>query len=144
MTSRRSWVLLVVLAALGAALIGGVGHDNASGDSPESLPHSAQSARVERALAEFPDAGVASAIAVVTRVDAGQLTEADRSAAAAAVARGVAAGAGGTGAAGGLRPAPDGGAVIGQIPVPSDLSGRALTDGIDRIRAAAHAGSPRT
>ncbi|WP_405138293.1 MMPL family transporter [Nocardia sp. NBC_01388] len=142
MTSRRSWVLLVVLAALGAALIGGVGHDNASGDSPESLPHSAQSARVERALAEFPDAGVASAIAVVTRVDAGQLTEADRSAAAAAVARGVAAGAGGTGAAGGLRPAPDGGAVIGQIPVPSDLSGRALTDGIDRIRAAAHAGLP--
>ncbi|WP_194818884.1 MMPL family transporter [Nocardia sp. XZ_19_385] len=120
-------------------MIGGAGENDASGESPQSLPDSAQSTRIEQVLAEFPDAGTSSVIAVVTRADAGGLTAADRQAAMAAVTRAANA----TGAAPSeLVPAPDGAAVLGQIPISAQSSGTALTEQIERVREAARAGLP--
>ncbi|MEV0247105.1 MMPL family transporter [Nocardia sp. NPDC050712] len=137
-TSRRSWLLLVVLLAAAGALIGGVGENDTAGQSPRSLPDSAQSTRIEQVLAEFPDAGAASAVAVLTRADGGVLTESDRTAGTAAVTRAAA----GEGPLGELRYAPDGAAAIGVIPIPATLSGEALTEHIFGVRTAAREGLP--
>lgn len=137
-TARTSWVLLLVLAAASIGLIGAVGENESAGQAPTALPSSAESARVEQALEEFPDAGTAAAIVVVTRADGGDLTDDDRNATAEAVARA-------SGRAPGpsdLIAAPDRKAAIGQVPVDADLSGFALTDRIDQIRAAARDGLP--
>ncbi|MGY1980079.1 MMPL family transporter [Nocardia gipuzkoensis] len=137
-TARTSWVLLLILAAASIGLIGAVGENETAGQAPTALPSSAESARVEQALGEFPDAGTAAAIIVVTRADGGELTEDDRGATAAAVARA----AGRTPGRGDLLAAPDRKAEIGQVPVDADLSGFALTDRIRDIRAAAREGLP--
>lgn len=137
-TARTSWVLLLILAAASIGLIGAVGENETAGQAPTALPSSAESARVEQALGEFPDAGTAAAIIVVTRADGGELTEDDRGATAAAVARA----AGRTPGPGDLLAAPDRKAEIGQVPVNADLSGFALTDRIRDIRAAAREGLP--
>ncbi|MBF6338530.1 MMPL family transporter [Nocardia abscessus] len=137
-TARTSWVLLLVLAAASIGLIGAVGENETAGQAPTALPSSAESARVEQALDEFPDAGTAAAIIVVARADGGELTEDDRAATAAAVARAS----GRTPGPGDLLAAPDRKAAIGQVPVNADLSGFALTDRIQEIRAAAREGLP--
>ncbi|MBF6219354.1 MMPL family transporter [Nocardia abscessus] len=137
-TARTSWVLLLILAAASIGLIGAVGENETAGQAPTALPSSAESARVEQALGEFPDAGTAAAIIVVTRADGGELTEDDRAATAAAVARTS----GRTPGPGDLLAAPDRKAAIGQVPVNADLSGFALTDRIQEIRAAAREGLP--
>ncbi|UGT69292.1 MMPL family transporter [Nocardia gipuzkoensis] len=137
-TARTSWVLLLILAAASIGLIGAVGENETAGQAPTALPSSAESARVEQALGEFPDAGTAAAIIVVTRADGGELTEDDRGATAAAVARA----AGRTPGPGDLLAAPDRKAEIGQVPVNADLSGFALTDRIRDIRVAAREGLP--
>ncbi|MBP2192770.1 MMPL family transporter [Nocardia goodfellowii] len=140
-THRRSWALLLVLLAIALAIIGGAGGNDAAGESPKSLPDNAQSTRIEQVLDEFPDAGAASVIAVVTRSDGGQLGQSDRQAAAAAVTRAAeAAGAGP--APNQLVAAPDGAAVLGQVPISGKSSGTALTELVERVRAAARAGLP--
>ncbi|MGK8508746.1 MMPL family transporter [Nocardia asiatica] len=138
MTARTSWVLLLALAAASIGLIGAVGENEAAGQAPTALPSSAESARVEQALADFPDAGTAAAIVVVTRADGGELTEDDRNATAAAVARAS----GRTPGPANLLAAPDRKAAIGQVPVDAGLSGFPLTERISDIRTAARAGLP--
>ncbi|WP_280475072.1 MMPL family transporter [Nocardia asiatica] len=138
MTARTSWVLLLALAAASIGLIGAVGENEAAGQAPTALPSSAESARVEQALADFPDAGTAAAIVVVTRADGGELTEDDRNATAAAVARAS----GRTPGPADLLAAPDRKAAIGQVPVDAGLSGFPLTERISDIRTAARAGLP--
>ncbi|WP_245671560.1 MMPL family transporter [Nocardia amamiensis] len=137
-TARGSWVLLLVLAAASLGLIAAVGENEAAGQAPDALPPSAQAAQVERALEEFPDAGSAAAIIVVTRADGGNLTDDDRNATAAAVTRA----AGRSPGPGDLLTSPDQKAAIGQVPVQADLSGFALTDRIQDIRSTARAGLP--
>lgn len=137
-TARTSWVLLLVLAAASIGLIGAVGENEAAGQAPTALPSTAESARVERALEEFPDAGTTAAIIVVTRADGAELTEDDRDATAAAVTRAS----GRAPGPGELLAAPDRKAAIGQVPVSADLNGFALTDRVGEIRAAARDGLP--
>ncbi|MEU2104529.1 MMPL family transporter [Nocardia sp. NPDC019255] len=137
-TARTSWVLLVVLAAASIGLIGAVGENESAGQAPTALPSSAESARVEQALKEFPDAGSAAAIIVVTRADGGELTDDDRDATVAAVARASGRAPGPTD----LLASPDRKAAIGQVPVDAELSGFALTDRIGDIRTVAGDGLP--
>ncbi|WP_051037177.1 MMPL family transporter, partial [Nocardia otitidiscaviarum] len=138
-TARRSWLLPILLIAVGGALMAGIGENDTAGSAPRSLPASSESARADRTLEQFPDADTAAAIAVVTRADGGALTESDRAAAADAVARATASGAPPADA---LVPAPDGAAVLASIPVPADLSGTELSDRVDRLREDARAGLP--
>ncbi|MFE3447165.1 MMPL family transporter [Nocardia sp. NPDC059180] len=137
-SSRRSWWLLVVLAIGAMGLIGAIGENESAGEAPKSLPDGSQSAQIAQSLAQFPDAGSAAAVIVFTRADGSTLTEADRAAARAAVAR-----AGATAPDSvRLAPAPDGAAVVGTVTVPAQLSGFALTDEIDRIRTSTVSGLP--
>ncbi|GAB3701302.1 MMPL family transporter [Mariniluteicoccus flavus] len=136
------WVApLVLLAAL--LLSGGVMAWGAGGDgegSPNSVPPSSEAARVTDLQKQFPDAGVAPVLAVVTRADGGQLTPADLGAAAQArprmleVDRGQV---GGAPAGPPILPAPDGRAALVLVPVDAELNGLRLTDTVTEIRAAA-------
>ncbi|MEU7634092.1 MMPL family transporter [Nocardia sp. NPDC049220] len=137
MTARRSWVLLLVIIAASAGLIGAVGENTAAGQAPDSLPSSAPSARVEQVLGEFPDAGSTAAIVVVTRADGGDLSDDDRAAMAAAIMRAT-----GQQSAGPILTSPDQQAAIGQVPVDAELSGFALTDRVEDIRASTDEGLP--
>ncbi|MEU4343152.1 MMPL family transporter [Nocardia sp. NPDC023852] len=136
-TARKSWVLLLVVVAASLGLIGAVGKNEAAGQAPVSLPPSAQSARVEQALAEFPDGGSYAAIVVATRADNGELTDDDRAATASATAR-----AAGQPSTGPIITSPDRKAAIGQVPVSAELTGFALTDRVEDIRAVAADGLP--
>ncbi|WP_282781514.1 hypothetical protein, partial [Nocardia sp. CC201C] len=55
-TARRSWLLPILLIAVGGALMAGIGENDTAGSAPRSLPASAESARADRALEQFPDA----------------------------------------------------------------------------------------
>ncbi len=135
--ARRSWALLILLAALAGALIGGVGGNDGGTSGPTTLPETAESARARATLADFPGGDTATAIVVVTRHDGHELTAADKAATAAAVQR----------AAGTPGPEPvvseDERAAIGRVQVDSALSGFDLTDRVDQIRAAADNGLPQ-
>ncbi|MFD6159855.1 MMPL family transporter [Nocardia sp. NPDC060256] len=142
-TARTSWLLLLLLAVVAGGVIGGVGGNDTAGESPATLPDSAQSARVKQALTQFPDAGASSAIVVLTRTDGADLSTSDRTAAAATLARTATAAGNPNGAsAGAMVEAPDHKAVIGPVPVPAELSGFELSEQIDRLRQAARDGLP--
>lgn len=128
----------MVLAVTAIGLIGGVGENESAGEAPNSLPDGRQSAQIEQVLAEFPDAGSAAAVIVISRDDGAALSEADLTAGRAALARA------GSGEPGELPliTAPDGAAAIGRIPVSARLSGFALTDEIERLRTETTAGLP--
>ncbi|MFE5459979.1 MMPL family transporter, partial [Nocardia sp. NPDC056564] len=138
-TGRRSWLVLPLLVLAAGLVLGAVGSNDSAGQSPKSLPDSAQSARAQQALRQFPDAGAGSAIVVATRTDGGDLTESDTAAATAAFRRALGVQPGTDEA---LTPAPDRKAAIGQVPVPGELSGSALTERVDQLRQAAKDGLP--
>ncbi|WP_405179176.1 MMPL family transporter [Nocardia sp. NBC_01377] len=140
-TSRRSWVFLLLLIGLSAALIGGIGDNDTAGQAPNSLPDASESARAKEAAAQFPDSGAASAIVVVTRTDDGTLTESDRAATVEALTRANVAGAAGREQTAPV-PSQDGRALLGQVSIPARLNGSALTDRIDAVRQAAGEGLP--
>ncbi|WP_194837325.1 MMPL family transporter [Nocardia sp. XZ_19_369] len=127
-TARRSWLLLVLLAAVSAGLIGGIGGNDAAGEAPNSLPGSAESARVKELLTQFPDAGTAPAVVVVTRTDGAELAADEVAALRVRL--------------GELAISPDRQAAIGRLPVDAKLSGFALTDRIDELRESVKAGQP--
>ncbi|WP_054816836.1 MMPL family transporter [Nocardia arizonensis] len=138
-TARRSWVFLLLLIAASAALTAGIGGNDTAGQAPKSLPDTAESARAAQTAQQFPDAGSAAAIVVVTRTDGAAITESDRGAATAALDRAEP----GLGA-GGYLSSEDGKALIGRIPIPADLNGTALTDRVDALRTAVRDGAPDT
>ncbi|KAA8883817.1 MMPL family transporter [Nocardia colli] len=127
-TARKSWLLLVLLAAVSAGLIGGIGGNDAAGEAPNSLPGSAESAQVKELLTQFPDAGTAPAVVVVTRTDAAELRVDDLT--------------GLRSKLGDLAMSPDRKAAIGRLPVDAKLSGFALTDRINELRDTVKAGQP--
>lgn len=127
-TARKSWLLLLVLAAVSAGLIGGIGGNDAAGEAPNSLPGSAESAQVKELLTQFPDSGTAPAVVVVTRTDAAEL--------------GVDELTGLRSKLGDLAMSPDRKAAIGRLPVDAKLSGFALTDRINELRHSVKAGQP--
>ncbi|MGJ0118331.1 MMPL family transporter [Williamsia sp. MIQD14] len=143
-TGRRSWIVGLVILILGLAAIGLGGESSSSDDSPNSLPDSAQSARIDDYLATFPDAKVASAILVVDRSDGAALTDSDRAAVVAARERMVRVDRSTDSAPTGPAAivSPDGKAAITSVPLSSEISGFTLRDTVDSLRTAADEGLP--
>lgn len=142
MSRRLSWVvaLLVVLAS-GAlmGLLGGGG--DANSQSPVAVPADSESARADAARAAFPGGDQVPAILVVTRADSAPLDPADIAAVDAARDRMLAAA--GTGPGGPpTQVSEDGEAAVATVPLQGDLSGFALTDKVEELRAAAGEGLP--
>jgi RND superfamily putative drug exporter len=144
-SGTRSWCIavVIVIAAVGAmALIGG---NDSSGEAPDSLPASADSAQVAELVDHFPDAGVSAAVLVVVRTDSAPLFSADQAAVDQArermsfVDRRVPDGAS---IGPGVITSPDGRAAIVVVPVSADLNGFKLTDLVDALRTAADDGLP--
>ena len=141
-TARRAWIFALALVVIVMGVLGMAG-SGGSEAGPDSLPGDSESAQVKQALREFPDAGAAPAILVVTRSDDQALDAGDRAAATAALERMQA-----TEPAAAQQQsappvtAPDGKAVIGQVPVDSSLSGFDLKDRISELRSAARDGLP--
>ncbi len=140
-TGPRSWLIAVAVALLGGVVIGLVGANAAGTQSPETLPTTAESARTDAALAQFPEGGTSAAILVVTRTDDTPLRPDDLAAVTAARDRMLAT----TGAS--RPPAPvltsdDRRAAIATVPLNNDLSGFALNDAVRALRGAATDGLP--
>ena len=76
-TTRRSWVLALIVIFVSGALMALIGGDSGE-QSPVSVPVSAESARADAALAQFPGGDTVPAILVVTRSDGAPLTPTDR------------------------------------------------------------------
>lgn len=142
-THRRSWAIALAILLLSAAVMGLVGSNDSAGQSPNSLPTSAESYQVDQLLTEFPDSDTAPVILVLSRTDGADLTPADIDAAAAAqnkllaVDRSVP-------DEPGPPPivAPDGKAAIALVQVDSSLSGFTLNELITDLRAAATSDLP--
>ncbi|WP_082983968.1 MMPL family transporter [Mycobacterium sp. 1165178.9] len=136
-TGRRSWLLALVTALLGVALMVLVGGNAAAGQSPQSVPVDAQSAQVDALAKQFPGGDKAPLIVVVSRTDGGVLGPSDIAAAQAALARAQAARPGATAAAAPVMRSRDGKAAVGVVPISADLSGLALGDAVAALRTAA-------
>lgn len=67
MSRRLSWVLAVLVVLVSGALMGLIGSDDSSAQSPVPVPDTAESARVDALRAEFPGGDQAPAIVVLTR-----------------------------------------------------------------------------
>ncbi|MDI9894651.1 MMPL family transporter [Rhodococcus sp. IEGM 1381] len=123
--------------------MGLVGSNDSAGQSPNSLPTSAESYQVDQLLTQFSDSDTAPVILVLTRPDGAELTPADIEAAAAAQNRMLAVG---RSVPDGPGPppivAPDGKAAIALVQVDSSLSGFTLNDLISDLRAAATSDLP--
>ena len=132
-TSRRSWVWVLLVVAAAGALMGLAGAGDSASQSPVSLPASAESARAAQLAAGFPGGGQAPVILVVTRDDGGVLTPEDQAAGEAARQR--------VGAAP-LAVSDDGKAALAAAPLDSELSGFALNDAVQSLRARATDGLP--
>ncbi|WP_280225878.1 MMPL family transporter [Nocardia farcinica] len=133
-TGRRSWLVLLALLLASGALLGLVGANDSAGQAPTSLPDSAESAQVQRLLRDYPGGDVATAIVVLDRPDGAELTE-DQVAAASAAVAGLRTDAGA--APDRLTVSEDRKVALGQVPVPGEFNGTALTDEIERLRTLA-------
>lgn len=118
MSSRVSWLvalLVIVVSGAGLALLSG---GDAASQSPVAVPASAESARVDALRTEFPGGDQAPAIIVFTRTDGGALNRADIAA-----------------AGPGAQVSQDGLAAVSVSPLPAELSGFALNDAVEELRA---------
>lgn len=138
-TGRRSWLLALVTALLGAGFLVLIGGNAAAGQAPRSLPDDSQSAEVNALAGQFPGGDRAPLIVVVSRSDAAVLSPADVGAAQAALDRTQVTAQ--TGAAPAL-PSKDAKAVLGVVPISSGLTGLALGDTVAALRKAAALGLP--
>ncbi|WP_197694602.1 MMPL family transporter [Mycobacterium sp. 852002-51971_SCH5477799-a] len=134
---RRSWLLALVTALLGVALLVLVGGNAAAGQSPQSIPVDAQSAQVDALAKQFPGGDNAPLIVVVSRADGGVLGPSDIVAAQAALNRVQAAG-----PAAPVLPSRDQKAAIAVVSISASLSGLALGDAVAAMRTAAAHGLP--
>nr|NIL82271.1 Membrane protein YdfJ [Rhodococcus kroppenstedtii] len=143
-SSRRSWIvaLIVTIAAIG--LVGGVGANDAAESSPSSVPTDAESARASALLEQFPDADVTSTILVATRADGGALTPRDLTAVDEARGRmlGVDRGVDANTPAAPVIPSPDGQAAIAPVQLSTAETGLGLSDTVTELRDAARTGAP--
>ncbi|KUH87884.1 MULTISPECIES: MMPL family transporter [unclassified Mycobacterium] len=128
MSRRISWVLAVLVVLVSGALMALVGSDDSSARSPVPVPDSAESARVDALRAQFPGGDRVPAIVVITRDDGAPLRPDD---VAAVKQRWPAA-----------QVSADGVAALAVVPLDADLTGFALTDEVEKLRAAAADGLP--
>ncbi|KUI02668.1 MMPL family transporter [Mycobacterium sp. IS-3022] len=128
MSRRISWVLAVLVVLVSGALMALVGSDDSSARSPVPVPESAESARVDALRAQFPGGDRVPAIVVITRGDGAPLRPDD---VAAVKQRWPAA-----------QVSADGVAALAVVPLDADLTGFALTDEVEKLRATAADGLP--
>ncbi|MGB3481209.1 MAG: MMPL family transporter [Mycobacterium sp.] len=131
-TAPRSWALALLIAVASGTLLVLAGTSDTAGQSPVTLPSTAESAEVKQLLTEFPGGDQAPAILVVTRTDGGPLSPSDRIAADDARTRALA---GDNGAP--LAVSEDGRAALAAIPLSTELSGFALDDAVASLRTQA-------
>lgn len=120
-------LLLVFLVAVGAIMAAGV---ESSRSAPNSVPHSADSARVSKIAEEFPGGDQIPAVMVAERRD-GALTATDRAALADLVTAWAAIS--GTEVTGPV-PSPDQQAALYVVPLPRDVGSSTQADLVDGLR----------
>lgn len=141
-TGRRSWVLAIVIAAVGGALLALIPQTGTDQQSPVVLPPSAESARVADMAQQFPGGNNAPVLLVISRRDGGDLSPEDLAAAEQARDR--------MSDVTGVVPGPpipptasaDDKAAIVPLALNSDLTGFALSDTVTALREAARRGLP--
>ncbi|MBU3750226.1 MAG: MMPL family transporter [Mycobacterium sp.] len=139
----RSWVLALLVGALGGALLGLLPDTGAAERSPVVLPPSAESARVTELLKDFPGGDQVPVILLITRPDGGALTPDQLNAAQQAHDRMLAlVNSPENMPPIGIVPSADGQAALGPVPIRPDLTGFALSDQVKALRAAARDGLP--
>ena len=126
MTGRYSWLLALIVVAVAGALMGLIGTDNSSQQSPVPVPSSAESARADALRMQLPGGDRVPAIVVVTRKDGAPLSPADL---------------------GAIKQQPvvvstDGRAAVATVPLDAGLSGFALNDAVKALRQSAGEGLP--
>lgn len=139
---RRSWLLAAALILLGGLLMTVGGANSATNQSPTLVPAAAGSAQAAAALRQFPGGDRMAAILVIMRSDGGTLSADELAAATAARDRMQAVPAALPSPPMPAIPARDGRAAIGTVFLSADLSGFALNDAVQALRAAAADGLP--
>jgi len=139
-SSRRSWVLALLVAALGGALLGLIPESASAQQSPVVLPPSAESVRATALIKQFPGGDAAPVLLIISRADGAALSPDDL--AAAQQARDRMAGVTGVIAAPGppIIPSTDGQAAVAPVALDPDLTGFALSDTVTGLRDAARDG----
>ena len=139
---RRSWVLALLVAAIGGALLGLIPQSGADQQSPVVLPPTAESARAAELVKQFPGGDTAPVLLVLTRRDGSDLSPEDLAAAQEARDRM-------TGVAGVVPgppvppiPATDDKAALAPVALKPDLTGFELSDTVTALRDAARDGLP--
>jgi len=143
-SSRRSWVLALVVAALGGALLGLIPQSGSAEQSPVVLPATAESVRAAEVIKAFPGGDTAPVLLVISRADGADLSPAELGAA--QQARDRMAGVTGVVAAPGppIIGASDGKAAVAPVALSPDLNGFALSDSVKELRDVARDGLPDT
>ena len=127
MTGRLSWLVALAVLIVAGALMGLIGSDNSSEQSPVPVPTSAESARADALRAQLPGGDRVPAILVFSRHDGGELTPADL---------------------GAIKEQPvvvadDRRAAVATVPLDAGLSGFALNDAVKALRDSANDGLPQ-
>jgi RND superfamily putative drug exporter len=141
-SNRRSWVLALVVAALGGALLGLIPQSGSAEQSPVVLPATAESVRAADVIKAFPGGDTAPVLLVISRADGADLSPEELGAAQQARDRmsavtGVVAAPGPP-----MIPATDGKAAVAPVALSPDLTGFALSDTVTSLRDAARDGLP--
>jgi putative drug exporter of the RND superfamily len=136
-----SWIGALLVTIVSTFLLVLLGAGNASEQSPMPVPANAESARADATRAQFPGGDTVPAILVVTRDDGAELTAPDVAAIDAARLRLLQAANSPPGGAPTV-PSSDGKAAVATVPLSGELSGFALGDEVEKLRAAAADGLP--
>lgn len=138
----RSWVVALVVAAVGGVLLGVIPQSGSAEQSPVVLPPSAESARAAELVKRFPGGDSAPVLLVISRDDGARLSPADL--AAAGQARDRMAEVPGVASGPPVPPIPsqDGQAALAPVPLRPDLTGFDLSDTVQALREAARDGLP--
>jgi RND superfamily putative drug exporter len=139
---RRSWVLALVIAALGGALLGLIPQTDSAQQSPVVLPPSSESVRAAEEIKQFPGGDAAPVLLVISRADGTNLSPDDLAAAEQAHNRmmqttGIA-----DAPAAPVIGAADSKAAVAPVALDPDLTGFALSDTVTELRTAARDGLP--
>ena len=141
-SNRRSWVLALVVAALGGALLGLIPQSGSAEQSPVVLPATAESVRAAEVIKAFPGGDAAPVLLVISRADGADLSPEELGAAQQARDRMSAV----TGVVATPGPpiigATDGKAAVAPVALNPDLTGFALSDTVTSLRNAARDGLP--
>lgn len=141
-SNRRSWVLALVVAALGGALLGLIPQSGSAEQSPVVLPATAESVRAAEVIKAFPGGNAAPVLLVISRADGADLSPEELGAAQQARDRMSAV----TGVVATPGPpiisATDGKAAVAPVALNPDLTGFALSDTVTSLRNAARDGLP--